>query len=583
MSEVLRELSQSLGEDERRALLKKINESLSFNADSVDNIYHKDPNREERRRMVEAEISRLNWVQRFLLWLRRTFTGKSLTNAYNDSRLAVIRRTINRKIPGYIGFETQVLYEKFGKRIFTIFKDILPLREGVKRIWSQSEYFQAILAILIEERLEKVVQNIEDLVTLDEMVEVYAANGTKALLRAEISDRLEKYTDTIKPEIFSKLEESILPIYYLKEIVMFPFNSLFQFFHYVEPRDMEESEPFFKTASANLILDMLERLYYSVYIVSKISDQSDLDDDLLSRLFSQEADGEEIPDLVPAIKAAIKTAQKFNKDVPLADIIRYFHKDPYYQLIFYMPTMNLQEFYLSILKMRLLADLDHVFEKVRDTYIDREVAKFFHNKRFINFRNYRMYTSIDYKAAELPFFIHTRSVNLVYNYLINYYKEHMQDIVRILERSVIDQNRITRDRLLSHASNLEDLEDKILQFDQSLSNDAEDGKQFHRLRFTLASDPTHQKMFRTLVIQKDREVKSLIERAHESLSGLAKVFQEILYSKSDNVKIQLRSHFFFNNKPTSLENLLTIWSDHIDQFLNLFNQILRIEKGRSSK
>ena len=89
-----------------------------------------------------------------------------------------------------------------------------------------------------------------------------------------------------------------------------------------------------------------------------------------------------------------------------------------------------------------------------------------------------MYTSIDYKAAELPFFIHTRSVNLVYNYLINYYKEHMQDIVRILERSVIDQNRITRDRLLSHASNLEDLEDKILQFDQSLSNDAEDGKQF---------------------------------------------------------------------------------------------------------
>ena len=116
MSEVLRELSQSLGEDERRALLKKINESLSFNADSVDNIYHKDPNREERRRMVEAEISRLNWVQRFLLCFAGPLPENLLTNAYNDSRLAVIRRTINRKIPGYIGFETQVLYEKFGKK-----------------------------------------------------------------------------------------------------------------------------------------------------------------------------------------------------------------------------------------------------------------------------------------------------------------------------------------------------------------------------------------------------------------------------------------------------------------------------------
>ncbi len=582
MSEVLRELSQSLGEDERRALLKKISDSLSFNADSVDNIYHKDPNREERRRMIEAEISRLNWIQRFMLWLRRTFSGKSLASAFNDGRLSSVRRIIRHKIPGYVGFETQVLYEKFGKRIFSVFKDILPLRDGFKKLWSQAEYFQEILALLIEENLEKVVHSIEDLLSLEEMVEIYAANGTKALLRTQIHERLEEYTRSIDPEVSSTLEASILPVYYLKEIVMFPFNSLFQFFHYVEPRDIEESEPFFKNASANLVLDILERLYYSVYIVSKISDDTDLDDALLGRLFASE-DEEDAVDLVPAIRTAIKTAQKFNRDVPLADVIRYFRKDPYYQLIFYMPTLNLQEFYLSILKIRLLGDLDRIFEKVRDTYIDREVSKFFHNKRFVNFRNYRMYTSIDYKAAELPFFIHTRSVNLAYNYLLNYYREHMQDVVRILERSVVDQNRITRDRLLSYASNLEDLEDKILQFDNSLSNDAEDGKQFHRLRFSLAGDPTHQKMFRTLVIQKDREVKSLIERTHESLSGLAKVFQEILSSKSDNVKIQLRSHFYLNNKPTSLENLLTVWSDHIDQFLNLFNQVLRIEKGRRSK
>ena len=98
----------------------------------------------------------------------------------------------------------------------------------------------------------------------------------------------------------------------------------------------------------------------------------------------------------------------------------------------------------------------------------------------------------------------------------------MQEIVRILERNVLDQNRITRDLLLSHAANLEDLEDKIKQFDYSLSPDSEDGKLFQRLRFSLAGDPSHQRMYRTLVVQKDREVKTLLDRSPRIPGGTLK-------------------------------------------------------------
>jgi len=158
----------------------------------------------------------------------------------------------------------------------------------------------------------------------------------------------------------------------------------------------------------------------------------------------------------------------------------------------------------------------------------------------------------------------------------------MQEIVRVLERNVLDQNRITRDLLLSHAANLEDLEDKIKQFDYSLSPDSEDGKLLQRLRFSLAGDPSHQRMYRTLVVQKDREVKTLLDRSHESLEGLSKIFQELIYTRSDSMRIQLKSHFLLNGKSTSLESALKHWSRHINDFLILFNQVLRIEKGRSS-
>lgn len=583
MSEVFNELSKSLGDEERKALLKRISESLNYQTDVEENIYHKDPNREERKKLMEKDIAALNWLQRLLFWFIRNFSGKSLYQTISEYKLRSVQRRIQRKVPGYAGFDTQVLYPQFALRVFELFKTIMPVRESFKRLWSQKEIFQAVLINMIEERLGEHGQNVEDLLSIDEMVEIYAQKGTRAAIRSEFIARLQSYTDTLGDGEFHTLEEEILPLYYIKELVAFPFHTFFDFFHYVQPRDPEINAPYFKNASANLTLDLIERLYYAVYTITKVDDKRELNDDVLRRLLYNEEENEDTnseEDKVREIKDIIKMGQRFYNDVPLADIIRFFRKDPYYQLIFYMPTMNLKEFYLSVLKIRMLSDLDGVFTKTLDTYIERETEKIFKGKRYFNFQYYRVYASIDYKAADLPFFIHTRSVSLVFNYLKSFYRETMQEIVRVLERNVLDQNRITRDLLLSHAANLEDLEDKIQQFDNSLSPDSEDGKLMQRLRFSLAGDSAHQRMYRTLVVQKDREVKSLLDRAHESLEGLSKVFQELVITKSDSIRIQLRSHFLLNGKPTNLESALKYWSTHINNFLNLFNQVLRIEKGR---
>jgi hypothetical protein len=584
MSDVFHELSRSLGEEERKALLKRISESLNYQSDAEDNIYHKDPDREERKKLIEKEIAGLNWLQRFFLWIRMTFSGKPVNQVVSEHKLKAIQRRVSRKIPGLAGFDTQVLYPSFAMKVFELFKAVMPLRVPFKRFWTEGEHFHAVLTSLIEERIGEPRQKVEDLITTEEMVEIYSQKGTRAAVRSEFISRLQTYTDTLGDEVFHTIEEEILPVYYIKELVSFPFYSFFEMFHYTAPRDPEESTPFFTSASANLSLDLVERLYYAVYIISKVDDRGELNVNVLRRLFSNdEQDVEEDEEqVIRCIKDVIKLGKSFYHEVPLADIIRFFRKDPYYQLIFYMPSMNLKDFYLSILKIRLLSDLDDVFDKVRDTYIERETAKIFKDKRYFNFPYYRVYTSIDYKAADLPFFIHTRSVSLVYNYLKSFYRESMQEIVRVLERNVLDQNRITRDLLLSHAANLEDLEDKIKQFDYSLSPDSEDGKLLQRLRFSLAGDPSHQRMYRTLVVQKDREVKTLLDRSHESLEGLSKIFQELIYTRSDSMRIQLKSHFLLNGKSTSLESALKHWSRHINDFLILFNQVLRIEKGRSS-
>ena len=76
---------------------------------------------------------------------------------------------------------------------------------------------------------------------------------------------------------------------------------------------------------------------------------------------------------------------------------------------------------------------------------------------------------------------------------------------------MLAQNRITRDRLLGYSASIQELEDKIAASDKSLSPENDDGKLFHKLRMSLAAEPAQQRMFRSLVVNKNREVKSLLD------------------------------------------------------------------------
>ena len=62
MSDVFHELSRSLGDEERKALLKRISDSLNYRTDAEDNIYHKDPKpgrtkKAHRKRVCSSQLA----------------------------------------------------------------------------------------------------------------------------------------------------------------------------------------------------------------------------------------------------------------------------------------------------------------------------------------------------------------------------------------------------------------------------------------------------------------------------------------------------------------------------------------------
>ena len=66
--------------------------------------------------------------------MRMTFSGKPLNQVVSENKLRSIQRRVHRKVPGFAGFDTQVLYPAFALKVFELFKAVLPLREPFKTL-----------------------------------------------------------------------------------------------------------------------------------------------------------------------------------------------------------------------------------------------------------------------------------------------------------------------------------------------------------------------------------------------------------------------------------------------------------------
>ncbi|MEW5816452.1 MAG: DUF5312 family protein, partial [Spirochaetota bacterium] len=545
-SPVFVELSSSLSEQERRELLQKIHKSLSLNQETEESIFKKEYSPEEKEVLIKVDIDRSSWLKKLIIWFKSIVSGKAKKEIFLDLKIASLKSEIQRKSPGITGFETRNLYPKTAELFFKLYSVVYPLVPFFSSLWKKPRVFEQAYTFLLEQKVPNVKRNIKDFITIDEMEGLFSKSGLKNVIVSLILNRISAYVDSISENIFLEIEKQIMPLYYLKDVVFFPFRSFFTLFHFAPVPD--DKSPVFKTASAMLALEYLEKMYYALYSVGKVNEPFSLEHDFaknLTDILKSEDQGEKIETdedgftaeaLINSVRKIFSAAKNLGTALPLAQLIKYFRKDPYYHLLVYMPKLYLREFYLSMLKLRILTQFDRLFPEIHKLVVEKKIMRLFESEKLEKFHYYRKYVSLDYKKLGLPFFTHIKSLNLLYNYIKIYYKKNVQNLVQIISRSAISQNRITLNRLLLLAAAMEDLESKIRQFDLSLSPDGEDGKLFQRLRSGLAADTTQQRLYRNLVIQKDREVKEIIGKGKDTIMGMKKIFDELVSNTTESIK-----------------------------------------------
>ncbi len=586
----LEELSSELPEEERKELLNKIVKRMKV--EEKEEIVHVELQEEERQKLITEEIEHLSWWYKFLLWLRSFFTGKDKREAYLELKLAYLKRKINQVTPGLTGFETRNLTPKFAKALYDVYVKAYPLFSFFRVFSKDKKFRHSAFSFIVENKYEKTKKGLDDLITLDEMEEIYASTNFEEEIKKEVLKRLNLYLKSIPDSFFKELEESITALTYLEKFIFFPFKTFFQYFHYNLGDSIESKSPFFENAPVMLILDLLEKLYYSVYLVTRIPDDFVLNRDILRayefyrrdlEFSATDINAEDIDKTIDTmekqIRDLIEAIKNFYKKIPLLYLIRYFRKDPYYRLMFNLPKLYIKALYAANLKEKLLQDLKAKLLEIKIRVIDRRIRELFKERKLLELFYYTENPNFDYRKLGLPYFKHIKSLTLLYNYLNGIYKGYIQEAIQLVNSYLLSNNRIVQNRMMQYAAGLEDLEAKIVLFDRSLSEDEEDGKTLVQFRYNLANDISLQKSYRAFVYQKDREALDLIEKGIEYLMGIKKIFDEMLTSPMESIKSTLKTLHVTRGKSNTLGQILRYRSDNISNFTNVMSQLLDIEKG----
>jgi hypothetical protein len=585
----LEELSTALPEKERKELLDRI--ARRMEREEGEEAVPVELKEDEREKIISYEMKRAGWWVQLSLWLRTFFSGKRRKDVYLDIRLRQLKARIRGANPNLTGFDTRDLTPKFARRLYDIYLRLQPLVPVYHSLGTDKAVKGAAYTFLLERRYTQAKRSIEEFVTGEEMEEIFAQTGQSDEIRKKLSLRLNDYIRTVPESLILQLEEECRLHLSLSKLASFPFASLFRYFNHLLPDTSDPKYPSFEHAPVMLTLDLLEKFHIVISLLGRSAPEYLAAEEPVAFYALvraglrpvEETDfskvGTELGRMRAETLELAKEAQSFEKTVPLLDLIRYFRRDPWYQIMFNPPRLYLKSLCFSTLKVRVGQELEERLGSIRERVIARKIQDLLKGQRFVEFSYFKENPEFDFRKLSLPFFTHLRSLALAYNYLLQQYKGAIQEAVQVVSNTALASNRITQTRLMQNASALEDLEARIVLFDRSLSPDEEDGKQLGRFRFGVAADLLLQKSYRSFIAQKDKEVRDLVDKVKEHLAGIRKIFDEIRTSTFENTRSLLKVLHLYRGKTQTLGQILNARSEGIGAFLKLVDQVLEIEKG----
>lgn len=536
--------------------------------------------------------------ERLRFRMRRTVSGKVGDDAYTDFKLHQMKERVEEARKGLVDLEHRILLPGLGEEIFELYRAVYPVIPFFRSVWRTPNVLRQMIEYLLKKRIPDSKSDLSQFISFNEMQSVFRKTESRNELVQEVLRRIQAYLDGIPERTLQELADGIAPLYYLRDLALFDYAELFNRFQYDPSGDPRNAEPEFHEAAYASVLDLLEQLYVGIHTAARINPSAGIHREPIALYLtfqgrSVEETGEteskelemepavsedQVEDVVRSFTHVIASVARFQKRVLLPQIVKVLRGDPFYRFMVYLPKLRLREFYYAFLKLKTLSQLDERFHDVRMGMLGRMIAEILPEPT-VEFEFYRSTIQASVKKLGLPGFRYVKSLNVVYNFILQRFRGRMQDTMRILTRILPARVHRNASDLTLHAASIEDVAERIGEFDLSFSPESDEGKTFYRVRYSLEKDYSQQQQYKAIILQKDREARAILEKAIEHFSQIQEIFDSVRTAKPAHLN-ERYAHFDSTAADDApLDTLLDRYVQELQTFRKVLNQIIIMEEG----
>lgn len=540
----------------------------------------------ELERALKKEMESLRFFEKLALRLQRLFTRKSLQDLFLERKLDDIKNSIESS-GFYVDFKKQALTVKFASEVFKVYSLCVPLRPLFNNMWRDAAALNLIINRYLDKQLGSgIKKETPDFMSVDQMLRIFMEKNDAEAVRRALLKSVKDYTDTLPDARFKEIREELLPFYCMQSLILFPFHEILTLFG-MAPAAPEEKLPVFRPAPVGIVKDYLHKMAYVFHISNNQRFSQESLDTVFSAVFASGGiDEKESLRQTELKRRALDQLQEaaavFVKNVPLLDIVRYLEKNPYFNVSFSFPRMDLKQFYANSTRLNALAGFGEAMQQVRLAYIDSSVASLFSGLDFAPLSYYVDFANEAWLKARLPVFSHTKSLAVCNTFLKMWCPERFFPVINIISRSILLKSPSLQTKLNDLRGALEALEERLRRFDQSLAPETEEGKNFVFLRSHIKTNTTQERLAKSLVEHKDLEAAAIETSAVSLLTELERFINtKVAGSGVESVKTALAGVYPALDRSRSLNDLLTQRLAEARSFCIMLKELLEYEKGSS--
>ncbi len=579
-----RETGLALTVDEEKSLKRTIRESLSLDSAQDQHLFQATFDASQRRQLVEQALETMNARERAKYRVFRLKAGKDSITGYEPYRLQMCKERIVRSHETLAEYDGETLPGKSGEVLAPVIRAVQAVRPFFNRLWESDTMITSAVHYLMVSKASNLRAGLSEFMSQREMQELYLKEQSKARIRDIVIERFDAHIRDVNEQELNALEPGLRPLYYLYPLVSMDFQNLCEQYGMDSHGQITGA---LRRVRVGSIIGELQELFYAFYLVRKLPVDTEVHNEIIEYMFSSHANPEQTSDLMPgsdvatvqrSIRTLMSAARSVADILPLADIIRVYNQDPFFRLQAYVPNLRLLPFYSAHLRKIILADLDRRFGDVRMGVIGYVINELF-NGTLMDLKYYGAWSNPKELKVGLPAFQYQMAMQCLLSYLNGHFQQRLQEEVRIVSKILPARRRDDQGKLILHAAALQDVGEKLNEFDVGFSPERPDGQYLYRTRQLLEKDISQQKAFRTFQAQKHREVRLLLHAAIEHIDVIETVLREVGNLKSTNLEDRYRNFDPWNPRPLSLEDMINVETERLRMLRGLLNEAIALDEG----